>query len=362
MLGGQGGALAFRAAALVAKVRMAIDFDPSGPSAFDGVFGLPTDADHARVVLIPVPWEPTTSYRKGTAGGPLAILEASRQVDLFDRETGKPYAAGIAMLPFDPRIEAMNREASALAQPIIDAGGAGDDPALFENLRRVNALSRELDDRVESFAESWLAKDKLVGLVGGDHSSPLGLIRAVARRHPGVGVLHVDAHADLREAYEGFDRSHASIMFNVHRDVTNVAKIVQVGVRDLSEEEHALAESSPRIRTFFDAELTERAHEGEPFAKVARAIADELPSDVYISFDIDGLDPALCPNTGTPVPGGLSFRDAVALFAAVRASGRKIVGFDINEVAGARADRDTEWDAIVGARILYKLIGYALKA
>jgi agmatinase len=340
---------------------MASDFDPSGPSMFDGIFGLPSTPDDAKVVLIPVPWEPTTSYRKGTAGGPRAILEASKQVDLFDRETGRPYTAGIAMLPFDERIEALNREACALAQPIIDEGGAGDDPELFAKLGRVNALSRELDDHVEKTASTWLDRGKFVGLVGGDHSSPLGLIRAIARRHPGLGVLHIDAHADLREAYEGFERSHASIMFNVHR-VKDVAKIVQVGIRDLSEEEHALSESSPRIRTFFDADLAARAHEGLPFGKVAHAIADELPETVYVSFDIDGLDPALCPNTGTPVPGGLSFREAVAILAAVRASGRRIVGFDLNEVAGAQAERDTEWDAIVGARILYKMIGYALKS
>ncbi len=334
---------------------MTSGFDPSGPARHEGIFGLPHTPDEARVVLIPVPWEPTTSYRKGTAAGPRAVLEASRQVDLFDRETGRPYESGIALLPFDETIDDWNVTASQLAQPIIDAGGAGSDPALCQALEAVNALSARLSERVERIADEWLARGKLVGLLGGDHSSPLGLMRAVARRHPGVGILHIDAHADLREAYEGFRESHASIMFNVHAQIPDVAKIVQVGIRDFSQEEHALTAESSRILTFFDSDLARRAFAGEPFGAVAREIANALPNEVYISFDIDGLDPSLCPNTGTPVPGGLGFREACALFAAIRESDRRIVGFDLNEVAGV------EWDASVGARILYKLIGYALR-
>jgi agmatinase len=332
------------------------NFDPSGPAASDGIYGLPHRPEGAPVVLIPVPWEPTTSYGKGTVRGPRAILEASRQVDLFDLETGRPYEAGIAMLPVEGDIERWNEQASLLAQPIIDAGGAGDDPALLEHLAGVNALSEKLSARVEEIADEWLGMGKLVGLVGGDHSSPLGLIRAVARKHPGLGVLHVDAHADLREAYEGFTESHASIMWNVHETVSDVAKIVQVGVRDLSEEEHRLATESGRIEAFFDVELARRAFRGEPFSLVLADIVRALPRDVYVSFDVDGLDPGLCPHTGTPVPGGLSFREACALFAAVVESGRRIVGFDLCEVAGEA------WDANVGARILYKMIGQALRS
>ena len=336
---------------------MTAAFDPSGPAVGGGIYGLPHGPDDAHVILIPVPWEPTTSYRKGTRGGPAAILEASRQVDLFDVETGRPYERGIAMLEPDEQIEAWNAEASAAAQPVIDAGGAGDDPDLASKLSRANELSRALDARIEAIVGSWLDKGKLVGLVGGDHASPFGAIRAVARRTPGIGVLHFDAHADLREAYEGFERSHASIMFNVHADIPQVAKIVQVAVRDFSQEEHALAQSSPRIQSFYDAEIARRTFDGEPFSKIANDVAASLPERVYVSFDIDGLDPSLCPNTGTPVPGGLGFREACAVISAVVRSGRKIVGFDLNEVAG-----EGEWDAIVGARMLYKLIGYALSS
>lgn len=331
-------------------------FDPSGPAQHDGVYGLPTRAEDARVVLVPVPWEPTTSYRKGTAGGPANILEASRQVDLFDLEHGRPYEAGIAMLPPDAEIVRLNLEACALAQPIIDRGGA-DTPALARDLERVNALCAELDARVEELCDTWLGRGKLVGVVGGDHASPFGLIRALARRHPGLGVLHVDAHADLRVAYEGFACSHASIMHNVHERIADVSKIVQVAVRDLSEDEHAFAEASPRITTFYDRDLAARAFDGEPFARVAADIVSRLPRDVYVSFDIDGLEPSLCPGTGTPVPGGLGFREACALLATLASSGRRVVGFDLNEVSGNDA-----WDGMVGARVLYKLIGASLRS
>ena len=216
-----------------------------------------------------------------------------------------------------------------------------------------------LDERVARTCDEWLARDKLVGLVGGDHSAAFGAIEAHARRWPGLGILHFDAHADLRPAYEGFTGSHASIMCNVVTRVPEVSRIVQVGLRDLSEEEHqTIVGSQGRLVAFFDGDITRRLFDGEPFSRIASDIVESLPEQVYVSFDIDGLDPALCPGTGTPVPGGLSFQQAVAVLARVVASGRTIVGFDLCEVApGPPGD---EWNANAGARILYKLIGFAL--
>lgn len=312
------------------------------------------------MVLIPVPWEPTTSYRRGTARGPAAILRASRQVDLFDTETGRPYEAGIAMLDIDPEIAAWNAEACAASEPVIQAGGVVEGDADLEaRLRRVNELSAKLDERVAAITRTWMARGKIVGLVGGDHSTPFGCIAAHAEKWPELGVLHLDAHADLREAYEGFTGSHASIMYNVAERIPNVKRIVQVGVRDLSEEEHQrITTSNGRITTLFDTEVARRTFEGEPFGKIARSVIQRLPKHVYLSFDIDGLDPGFCPHTGTPVPGGLSYREVVALIAYVAESGRTIVGFDLNEVAPG-PDGD-EWDANVGARLLYKMAGFAL--
>ena len=336
-------------------------FDPNAAAApGSGIYGLCDAAADARVVLVPVPWEVTTSYRAGTAGGPRAILEASRQVDLFDVDSGMPYRAGIAMLDESPDVRAWNREGRALAERIIATGGdLGGDPALAAALERVNALGGQLNEWVRTEAGAWLDAGKLVGVVGGDHSTPLGLIAALAARHPGLGILHVDAHADLRRAYEGFTWSHASIMYNVLEHVPGVERLVQVGIRDLCEAElEVIHASAGRVCTFFDDELAARRFCGESWSSQCESIVEALPELVYLSFDIDGLDPSHCPATGTPVPGGLSFQQAAFLIAQVVRSGRTLVGFDLNEVAPG-AD---EWDACVGARLLYKMIGWTLRS
>jgi agmatinase len=310
------------------------------------------------VVLLPVPWDATTSYRAGAAAAPAAIFAASKQVDLFDAETGRPYEAGIAMLEISDEVAGWGREARALAEPIIAASGAEvGDPRLAP----IDALSRRVNERVYDDAMRWLQRDKIVGLIGGDHSTPFGLIRAIAERHRGVGILHLDAHADLRPAYEGFSDSHASIMFNVAERLPGIARIVQVGIRDFGITELAYAErSGGRVVQFPDATLAARRARGASWGTLCDEIVAALPKEVYLSFDIDGLDPALCPHTGTPVPGGLSWQEICVLLRTVVESKRRIVGFDLNEVApGPEGD---EWDANVGARLLYKMIGWTLRS
>lgn len=336
------------------------NFDPSAAAlAGSGIFGLPFGPEEARVVLVPVPWDATTSYRRGTAAGPRAILAASHQVDLHDAQTGKPWAAGICMLPEPRSLRSLNAEGRRTAQPIIAAGGRLTRPALRRAAARVNELGDRVNAWVENTVEEWLSRGKLVGVVGGEHSVAFGAMKAVARRHAELGVLHVDAHADLRPAYENMEWSHASIFHNVLEHLPQVRRLVQVGIRDFGEvETEALSRAGDRVVLHSDAELAARRFEGETWAAQCARIVAPLPRDVYVSFDIDGLDPALCPNTGTPVPGGLSFAEATYLFHALVASGRRIVGFDLCEVApGPKGD---EWDANVGARILYKLIGFAL--
>jgi len=337
---------------------MAFDPNAAAPPG-SGVFGLPFTVDDARVVLVPVPFDATTSYGKGTSNGPAAILEASKQVDLFDLETGRPYQAGITMLDEPANVRAWNDEAGKLADEIIARGGdVSGHPELEKALAKVNAISREVDEHVYQETRRLLERGKIVGVVGGDHSTPFGAMRAHLEKYPALGILHFDAHADLREAYEGFDRSHASIMFNVTKHLAP-AKLVQVGIRDFCEEEHQrIASSNGRIVTHFDATMKRALRDGERFSSIAKGIVDSLPEHVYVSFDIDGLDPALCPHTGTPVPGGLALHEAIAIVETVARSGRTIVGFDLNEVApGPEGD---EWDANVGARVLYKLIGWTL--
>jgi agmatinase len=264
------------------------------------------------------------------------------------------------MLPIAQDVRASTDAARRIAEPVIRAGGPGDDPALGAAVAAVDAYGERLNAWVEAGARRALAAGKLVGIVGGDHSVPFGAMRALAERHPGLGILHLDAHADLRRAYQGFRWSHASIMFNVLHELAGVARIVQVGVRDYCEEEQALiTESEGRLRTYFDTDLRRRLLDGEPWRRVAGRIVADLPARVYVSFDIDGLDPSLCPHTGTPVVGGLSFAEVTELLRTVVESGRTIVGFDLCEVA-PDPDGRSQWDGNVGARVLYKLIGFAL--
>ncbi len=339
---------------------MAPPFDPDGAAVGTGIFGLPHSPEEAEVVLVPVPWEATVSYGAGTADGPSAILAASAQIDLLDRETGRPYERGIAMLAAPGELRAKSDAARRVAERVIEAGGVEHDPDRAADAEAVDARCDEMNDWVQETASNWLDRGKLVGVVGGDHSSPFGLIRAVAERHPGMGILHLDAHADLRHAYEGFIWSHASIMYNVVTRVPGVARVVQVGIRDYAnQEEHLIRTSPDRIRTYFDPDLKLRQLGGEPWMRIAREIVNRLPEEVYLSFDVDGLDPTLCPHTGTPVPGGLSFPETVALVRLVAESDRRIVGFDLSEVAPGPSGAG-EWDANVAARLLYKMIGFAV--
>lgn len=333
------------------------DFDPDAPAgAESGIYGLPFAPEHSKVVIVPVPFEATTSYGGGTSKGPAAVLEASKQVDLFDQETGRPYAAGIAMLDIPKKVARWNAEARKIAAAVIEKGGVVDRRTKAA-ADKVNAYGERVNEWVYGQTRELIGAGKMPVILGGDHSVPFGSIRAYAESHPGLGILHLDAHADLRDAYEGFTWSHASIFNNVMRKIEPVGKLVQVGVRDLGQAERAMIdESRGRIVTFYDADLAARKDEGTPFARLADEIVAALPHDVYLSWDIDGLDPTLCPGTGTPVPGGLSWNEALGLLRAIRRSGKRIVGLDLCEVSPG----ETEWDANVGARLLYKMIGFAL--
>jgi agmatinase len=339
------------------------DHDPdAAPPADAGLFGLPTTPDEAKLVIIPVPWDATTSYRAGTSRGPAAIRTASHQLDLYDRDLGEPWRAGIAMLDIPEQIERMNADARRDAENIIAVGGRiGDDKELAAALVRVNDAGTRLNEHVYREVDRALRSGKLVGLLGGDHSVPFGAIQRMAQSHGDFGVLHIDAHSDLREAYEGFTWSHASIFHNVLFNVPEVSRLVQVGIRDFAKREVDLvAASGGRVIVHYDAELAERGFAGESWKQICDSIVSKLPQHVYLSFDIDGLDPKLCPSTGTPVPGGLSFQEAMYLVKRVVENGRTIIGFDLNEVVPGEGD--DEWDANVGARVLYKLCGWTLRS
>jgi agmatinase len=334
-----------------------IPFDPdaAAPSG-SGIYGLPFTVAESRVVVVPVPFEATTSYGGGTSRAPAAILEASRQVDLFDHDTGRPYAAGIAMLDTPKKVARWNSEARRLARGVIKKGGAVD-KATRNAVEKVNRYGERLNAWVYDTTASLLEEGKMPVVLGGDHSVPFGAMRAYAEHYPGLGILHLDAHADLRNAFEDFTWSHASIFHNVITRIPEVGRLVQVGVRDLGGAESTMIdESNGRIVTFFDSDLAIRKESGIPFAQIADELAAQLPDHVYLSWDIDGLDPTLCPGTGTPVPGGLSWNEAIGLLRALHRNGKRIVGLDLCEVSPG----DSEWNANVGARLLYKMIGFAL--
>jgi agmatinase len=336
-------------------------FDPNGPGQLDqNIFGLPFNADESEIILLPVPWEVTVSYGGGTLNGAQSILEASLQVDLYDRDAPEAWKAGIHMLPLNERIRGMSEEARAKAEAYIAELARGANPEDFEALTGdIDAFCESMNNFVEQEAGKWLDQGKTLGLVGGDHSTPLGFFRALAARYPSFGILQIDAHMDLRIAYEGFTYSHASIMYNALK-LPQVQKLVQVGIRDFCEEEiQVMRKEGNRVSTFFDEDLQRAAFEGKSWKQQCHDIIETLPDLVYVSFDIDGLDPTLCPNTGTPVPGGLQFQQASYLLKLLAMSGKTIIGFDLNEVSPGE---EGDWDANVGARMLFKQCIYAGKS
>ncbi len=335
-------------------------FDPNSLASKDSnIFGLPFDASSAQQVLIPVPWEVTVSYNAGTASGPESIFEASKQVDLFDPDVKDAWRLGLAMLDVPQTLIGLNATMRVKAEEYIsgleDGRDAKSDPIMAALLKDINQSCEVMNTRVYDQAMELLKLNKLVGLIGGDHSTPFGLMRALATKYSDFGILHFDAHADLRDAYEVFKYSHASIMFNA-LGIDSLKRLVQVGIRDFCEQEYDLVRHSKgRIVSYYDRDIKARLYSGENWREICNTIVHQLPQHVYVSFDVDGLDPKLCPNTGTPVPGGLELEQALYLVKQLVEQGKTIIGFDVNEVAPG----EDEWDANVGARLVYRLANLA---
>lgn len=333
------------------------NFDPNSVGNPDNnIFGLPTNEEDARLIILPIPWEVTVSYNAGTARAPERILTASLQVDLFDPDYPNMWQQGFYMRPTDKKIltksDYLRKEAELYINYIAHGEVLDENKFMCKSLKEINAGSQFLNEWVYSQTKELLEKGKLVALLGGDHSTPFGYIKAISEKFPGVGILQIDAHCDLRIAYEGFVYSHASIMYNVLNELPDVHKLVQVGIRDYCDEELEYINSSKgRVVSFFDKNIKERQFEGDTWRNIVDEIVSQLPQQIFISFDIDGLHPGLCPHTGTPVMGGLEAEQVFYLFNKIKAGGKQIVGFDLNEVGVS----NNEWDENVGARVLYKL-------
>jgi agmatinase len=330
------------------------EYNPSGIGQINGnLFALPFDYESANLIIFGVPWEVTVSYGAGTAQGPQRVLDASPQLDLFDFDHPDGWKQGIFMMEIPQDILEKNEYYRTLAAKIIERLEQGkpltDTPDLTSVLTEINQACQQVNQWLFENSRQAIENGKRVAVIGGDHSSPLGYFQALAASYPNYGILHIDAHADLRDTYEGFEFSHASIMFNAMK-LPQISKLVQVGLRDICHDEvQMIDQSHGRIVAYYDPAIKQKLYSGTTWIDLCREIISHLPEYVYISFDVDGLDPKLCPSTGTPVPGGLELEQAFCLFRELVNSGRKIIGFDLSEVG------DAEWDGNVGARIVFKL-------
>jgi agmatinase len=332
------------------------NFDPNGVTMNEGIFGLPFDENTAELIIIPVPWEVTVSYSPGTAQGPEAVLNASYQVDLYQNDIHDAWKLGIYMLPIPNEWVDKSNSYRILARNYIawlESGAPLEDTERFAAVPGIiNKACSDMNEWVYEQVKEFRSKGKMVALLGGDHSTPLGMIKALSEEYESFGVLQIDAHADLRKAYEDFEYSHASISYNALK-LPQISKLVQVGIRDYCQSEAILSKDNNRIHTFYDKDIKEDLYEGKAWKVICDAIVEQLPDDIYITIDIDGFDPKLCPNTGTPVAGGFEMEQILYLMKQVVKSGKKIIGFDLVEVApGLEGD---EWDGNVGARILYRM-------
>ena len=345
------------------KEQIIQNFDPSQPGLADAtIFGLPFSSEQSEIIIIPVPWEVTVSYGSGASDGPEAVLDASFQVDLNHQDFPELWKLGMYYAEVPATWATNSEKYKELAQPIIEALENGEDletfPALVDDLHKINKACRTLHTDVKETVLHWMNQGKKVVLLGGDHSTPLGYYEALATKHDNFGILHLDAHMDLRIAYEGFTFSHASIMYNALQ-IPQISKIVQVGIRDFCEQEvDVVKQQKGRVLVHTDADLKKETFEGMTWAQQCDAIIASLPQKVCISFDIDGMYPWYCPNTGTPVPGGFSFEQATYLFNKLAESGKEIIGFDLVEVAPGEND---DWDGNVGARMLFHMCGVLAK-
>ena len=280
------------------------------PANFMGLPQQYCDPASARYAVLPVPYEGTVTYKRGAADGPAAILDASRQVEWFDEELRDEFvAAGVATCP-----------------PVPPART----PA--EEMSRVKAAARDV-----------LAAGKFLLTLGGEHSITAPIVEAVCEFHRPVSVCQIDAHADLRDSYDGSRFSHACVM---RRVLETAGKIAQVGIRNFSREEN---DDCPRqVANFITPTLI--AYRGDWIERTLKLLGEK----VYLTIDIDGLDPSIAPGTGTPEPGGLTWRQITALLRAL-CTRRKVVAADIVEVRPIPPNHVTEF---LAARLAYKIIAY----
>jgi agmatinase len=286
------------------------EYDRVAVGEFGGTTPTTTDFDRARVVILPVPLDRTTSYVAGTRNGPHEILVASSHLELWDEETATDvHSIGIFTLP-------------EMEFPF------GTIDEVVQEIRRV--------------AAEIVGRGKFPVVIGGEHSITPPIVAAIAERHPGLSVLQIDAHADLRESYMGTPHNHACAM----RRVLEYAPTTQVGIRSLSPEE-AAAIPSLSTRVFYDFDMR-----NDP--RWMDRVVEALSETVYVTIDVDGFDPAIMPATGTPEPGGLSWYEVLGLLRRVTEK-RRVVGFDLVELSPLGGNIAPNF---LCAKLIYKFLSY----
>jgi agmatinase len=322
----------------------------------NNIFGLPFNEEDAKLVIIPVPWEVTVSHLAGTARAADHVYKSSFFVDIFDVDGNAGWKQGFFMQPIDKKLlfknDYLRKEAELYIDYIAQGTPIEENKFMCKSLKEINEGSVYMNNWVYENCKRLIEKEKMVAVLGGDHSTSLGLMKALSEKHGDFGVLQIDAHCDLRVKYEDFNYSHASIMYNALTEIPAITKLVQVGIRDYCEEEwDYICNSNFRVITYFDKQVKNRLFEGQTWKTIANEIIQNLPQKVYISFDIDGLDRKLCPNTGTPVIGGFESEEMIYLIQKIKDSGRELIGFDLVEIGVGQ----TDWDSNVGASLLWRL-------
>jgi len=336
-------------------------------NSFSFAFGTKTSFEQAPIIIIPVPWEVTASYGAGASQGPELIRRASSQMDFFQKHTLRAHNHFIHFHNEDSVIQNLNQKALVLAQKIKDHWEENKILTSGEQkeLHKVNQLCEQMVKWVYDKSSDIYSKEKIPVVVGGDHSVSEGILQFLGDVYRGdYGVLHIDAHPDLRCAYQGFTYSHASVMYNALSHKFSPTKLVQIGIRDFSQEEYNLIQNDSRITCYYDEDLKNRLFCGDNWADLSREIVADLPPRVYVSLDIDGLSWECAMGTGTPVPGGLSFSQLVFLLRELERQKKQIIGFDVVETANGIDSTLSlslkEWSGNISARLIYQLSSIAL--